>query len=1112
MGCGGRAPVASTRLAVGSPEVASWIQVAGSPLVREASPIAEDLARGRAVLFGGWGPGANGAVPLADTWEWDGAAWHQVSTTGPDPRSAHGLVFDAARGVTVLFGGFSASNQQLDDTWEWNGTTWTPQMVTGPEGRHRFGMVYDSGAARTILFSGDPFYGSPGDTWVWDGMAWSALTTVGDPAGRRGAAMVYDVARNRTVLFGGEDVGGLRGDLWELDGATWSQPPIVGKAPSARKDAAMMFDSARGVSVLYGGVDNTGTILSDIWEWNGATWTPVSNNGGPGPRTLHGLVYQPANASWLLFGGTRSFSFPFEGGTWQSLGDGNWTRVDSLTPFPREELAMVYDSQRGAAVLFGGFGYIPTETLFNDTWLWNGASWSSLAVPSPPPAREQPGMVYDSNRDRTVLFGGNSAIGAVLEDTWELSGNVWTQISSVGPVPTRSDFAIGYDPVRAVTVLFGGWSSGQGRLGDLWLWDGAAWTQPSPSPSPGPLAREGASFSFDAAAGGLLLFGGGNTSGLQNDTWILDAAGWHRQLVPGPPPRMHGGLVWDSVRQRTLLFGGDGGGSDFGDTWEWYGGGWTQTSSSGPAARTQTAFVFDSLRGRAVLFGGQDYFVLPTLGDTWEYHGGGQPCRNGGDCDTGFCVDGVCCVQSSCGICQSCNGIDTGACGPVFNAADPDSCAVPATCGPTAHCGAADGQICSVDSDCASIHCVDHVCCHSACTAACAVCSRAAGAVADGVCSMAPAGFLGRPACGAYACSGQSLVCDATNCTADLYCGTGYYCAANGTCVTQRSLTASCDSRAGKDCLVGGCRVCATAGGCVDNTCCATACDGGCHVCARLLGATADGVCTLAAKGFSGAPGCGAYVCDGVQAECPSLCSGSDSSLCASGLTCVEGQCTGFLGNGVACIANSQCLSTNCVDGFCCDSSCEGPCAACNLKGSEGKCTLVAAGENPRHLCGGEGACAATCDGAGSCLFPSLGTHCDVCKACNGGGRCSELPPSGDDDLCPTISCSARSSECRHYQDLTTQRCTSPGVCALPNDPDRCTHFTDADDGTPCSEGVCASGACSLPPDLGRKGQSTGQGCDLSSSGSSGRGLFVALMALAVLAIARVRRHVSLRG
>ena len=63
-----------------------------------------------------------------DTWEWDGDRWAQVSDEGdggPSPRYAHAMAYDAARSVTILFGGAGPRGPAgLGDTWEWDGVRW----------------------------------------------------------------------------------------------------------------------------------------------------------------------------------------------------------------------------------------------------------------------------------------------------------------------------------------------------------------------------------------------------------------------------------------------------------------------------------------------------------------------------------------------------------------------------------------------------------------------------------------------------------------------------------------------------------------------------------------------------------------------------------------------------------------------------------------------------------------------------------------------------------------------------------------------------------------------------------------------------------------------------
>jgi hypothetical protein len=96
--------------------------------------------------------------------------------------------------------------------------------------------------------------------------------------------------------------------------------------------------------------------------------------------------------------------------------------------------------------------------------------------------------------------------------------------------------------------------------------------------------------------------------------------------------------------------------------------------------------------------------------------------------------------------------------------------------------------------------------------------------------------------------------------------------------------------------------------------------------------------------------------------------------------------------NGVACTAAADCSSGNCVDGVCCDTACADACDSCNLTGSEGTCTVVAAGAvgDPScapYACNGAAACPTTCSDASAC---AAGAYCDTtpqtCKAKVWGG------------------------------------------------------------------------------------------------------------------------------
>ena len=113
---------------------------------------------------------------------------------------------------------------------------------------------------------------------------------------------------------------------------------------------------------------------------------------------------------------------------------------------------------------------------------------------------------------------------------------------------------------------------------------------------------------------------------------------------------------------------------------------------------------------------------------------------------------------------------------------------------------------------------------------------------------------------------------------------------------------------------------------------------------------------------------------------------------------------------GVLCSLDGDCDSTHCVDGVCCLTTCA-ICQACNLAGTAGTCTSVAAGTS------GYG-CTAThyrCDGAGACTAP--------CGA----------PTSPKISGCTAAACTAAGYNCGPYTCRSIQNwgvsCGSPS-CA----------------------------------------------------------------------------------
>ncbi len=97
--------------------------------------------------------------------------------------------------------------------------------------------------------------------------------------------------------------------------------------------------------------------------------------------------------------------------------------------------AMAYDNESDRLVLYGG-EY--ESMLSNQTWSYdfNSNQWTSITPAVSPPPLSYHQLVYDSESDLVVLFGGitvNSEMDSVWNNetwTYDLNSNTWTQMSS----------------------------------------------------------------------------------------------------------------------------------------------------------------------------------------------------------------------------------------------------------------------------------------------------------------------------------------------------------------------------------------------------------------------------------------------------------------------------------------------------------------------------------------------------------------------------------------------------------------------------------------------------------------------------------------------------------
>jgi hypothetical protein len=370
---------------------------------------------------------------------------------------------------------------------------------------------------------------------------------------------------------------------------------------------------------------------------------------------------------------------------------------------------------------------------------------------------------------------------------------------------------------------------------------------------------------------------------------------------------------------------------------------------------------------------------------------GAGACRkwiNGTACSSESCSGSTDTPARTCDGTGTCRAATTASCGNYVCGATSckTSCLSNADCSSTTFCSAAghciapqtNGGSCTAASQCANGHCVDGVCCESACGAACNACSSAKTGAADGLCRPVTAGTDPDSECAAdpIASCGHDGTCDGAGACRLYVAGTG---------CTNESCSGATDTLPRK-------------------------CDGA-------------GTC-LAATTASCAP----YMCGATA--CATTCTADTD--CAAGYFCSAGACTVKETNGTACGAAGACQSGFCVDGVCCETACTGACMTCGGVGTLGQCTPAVSGTDVRNdctaalatSCGNDG----TCDGAGACRKWAAGTTCGAAActggtllpvpACNGAGACVAGTPSS----CGVYQCSATSASCK-------TSCTSDADC-----------------------------------------------------------------------------------
>ena len=248
------------------------------------------------------------------------------------------------------------------------------------------------------------------------------------------------------------------------------------------------------------------------------------------------------------------------------------TPVPGAPSSPQGRVAhhLAYDKESHQVILFGGAiaftcqgEGVGSVDILDDTWAWDvqTQSWAEMHPAVHPAGRTFGQMVYDSESDRVILFGGTDAANQPLSDVWayDFNADSWEQVAS-GP-DGRWLQSMVYDSESDKTVVFGGVNQRGCIYGipemfrDTWSYDynTDTWTE-SVSDAHPPL-QYGMQSAYSSAADRMFLLGSIDSSSSSRAwTYNPNANAWAETSAFSYMPDWRARMVYDSESDRFIVF------------------------------------------------------------------------------------------------------------------------------------------------------------------------------------------------------------------------------------------------------------------------------------------------------------------------------------------------------------------------------------------------------------------------------------------------------------------------------------------------------------------------------------------------------------------------------
>ncbi len=509
----------------------SWTQIGGDGLNSSwaAAFKVNRLENDGTNLYAGTGNTAG----MADVWRWNGSAWTQIGGDGLNSSWAASTYEEVLSSYYMggnLYIGLGTSSGDAE-VWRWNGSAWSKLASSGvgfPAATYE--GVYSLGGDGTNLYAGTGSGTGDGDVWKYNGSTWTQVGGDGLNSGWTGATTVSTITYVNSKLYANGIFGAsssiplssFNGTVWTIEGGqyykgSWgyngftsvsSMTSHKGKLYAGLVSAyggAFVFEFNGTNWTLVGGnstndswvpgtynaidcmtsfgdnlvVGVTGTTVGDseVWSYNGSTWSKIGGDGtGSSWNTNYSSTKSIAASAGILYAGVGSTGnngevWKYESNTWSKIGGGgtnsSWSGV-----FRHITSMSFYNGE----LVIGGTGSVAASA---EVWKWSGSTWSKIGG-------DGTGSSWNTATYLEVnalsTYQGNlyAGVGGSVGDgeLWKYNGNAWSQVG--GDSMDNSWDGTTHRRVNALSTYNGDLyvgTAGSAGDGDVWKYNGSAWSQ-----------------------------------------------------------------------------------------------------------------------------------------------------------------------------------------------------------------------------------------------------------------------------------------------------------------------------------------------------------------------------------------------------------------------------------------------------------------------------------------------------------------------------------------------------------------------------------------------------------------------------------------------------------